>query len=120
MAEIHHLAYGWVNPVLAYVMSALGCLLGLLLMTKARARTGRRRVRLLAYAAVAIGGTGIWQMHFIAMLGFDVPATSIRYDPLRTAASLAIAVVVVGGRSEERRVGKECPQLCRSRWSPYH
>src|SRR5213595_606101 len=22
------------------------------------------------------------------------------------------------GRSEERRVGKECPQLCRSRWSP--
>ena len=22
--------------------------------------------------------------------------------------------------SEERRVGKECPQLCRSRWSPYH
>ena len=23
-------------------------------------------------------------------------------------------------RSEERRVGKECPSLCRSRWSPYH
>src|SRR5216117_4182619 len=22
-------------------------------------------------------------------------------------------------RSEERRVGKECPSLCRSRWSPY-
>ena len=30
----------------------------------------------------------------------------------------------VGGiaveRSEERRVGKECSLLCRSRWSPYH
>ena len=25
-------------------------------------------------------------------------------------------VTVIGGRSEERRVGKEC----RSRWSPYH
>ena len=23
-------------------------------------------------------------------------------------------------RSEERRVGKECRLLCRSRWSPYH
>ena len=23
-------------------------------------------------------------------------------------------------RSEERRVGKECNQVCRSRWSPYH
>ena len=22
--------------------------------------------------------------------------------------------------SEERRVGKECRRLCRSRWSPYH
>src|SRR3546814_9713274 len=26
----------------------------------------------------------------------------------------------VGGRSEERRVGKECVSTCRSRWSPYH
>src|SRR3546814_11643584 len=31
--------------------------------------------------------------------------------------------LVVGaeqGRSEERRVGKECVSTCRSRWSPYH
>jgi ribosomal protein L11 methyltransferase len=26
----------------------------------------------------------------------------------------------VPARSEERRVGKECRRLCRSRWSPYH
>src|SRR3546814_2862231 len=26
----------------------------------------------------------------------------------------------VMGRSEERRVGKECVSTCRSRWSPYH
>ena len=26
----------------------------------------------------------------------------------------------VTDRSEERRVGKECLRLCRSRWSPYH
>ena len=26
----------------------------------------------------------------------------------------------LGQRSEERRVGKECLRLCRSRWSPYH
>src|SRR3546814_4311836 len=25
-----------------------------------------------------------------------------------------------GGRSEERRVGKECVSTCRSRWQPYH
>src|SRR3546814_12448167 len=27
---------------------------------------------------------------------------------------------VAGGRSEERRVGKECVSTCRSRWSPYN
>jgi hypothetical protein len=27
---------------------------------------------------------------------------------------------VTAVRSEERRVGKECRRLCRSRWSPYH
>ena len=26
----------------------------------------------------------------------------------------------LGIRSEERRVGKECLSVCRSRWSPYH
>ena len=26
----------------------------------------------------------------------------------------------LSSRSEERRVGKECLRLCRSRWSPYH
>ena len=29
-------------------------------------------------------------------------------------------VSAASGRSEERRVGKECLRLCRSRWSPYH
>jgi peptide/nickel transport system ATP-binding protein len=29
-------------------------------------------------------------------------------------------VVESAPRSEERRVGKECRRLCRSRWSPYH
>ena len=28
--------------------------------------------------------------------------------------------IVAVGRSEERRVGKECSKQCRSRWSPYH
>ena len=31
-----------------------------------------------------------------------------------------LRAVADGVRSEERRVGKECLRLCRSRWSPYH
>ena len=29
-------------------------------------------------------------------------------------------ILIAQNRSEERRVGKECRPLCRSRWSPYH
>ena len=37
-------------------------------------------------------------------------------------ASFRIAHVIEAApfRSEERRVGKECLSVCRSRWSPYH
>src|SRR3546814_3680700 len=35
-------------------------------------------------------------------------------------ADIATGVVLFIGRSEERRVGKECVSTCRSRWSPYH
>src|SRR3546814_14431920 len=31
-----------------------------------------------------------------------------------------LAAPLHGRRSEERRVGKECVDTCRSRWSPYH
>ena len=35
-------------------------------------------------------------------------------------ADLREETLQLAGRSEERRVGKECVQPCRSRWSPYH
>ena len=37
-------------------------------------------------------------------------------DKLTQAQQLLLGTLVIGARSEERRVGKEC----RSRWSPYH
>ena len=36
------------------------------------------------------------------------------------ALVLVIGLWQLAGRSEERRVGKECHVVCRSRWSPYH
>ena len=37
-----------------------------------------------------------------------------------TLAAVRNAEVAGAERSEERRVGKECIAVCRSRWSPYH
>jgi NO-binding membrane sensor protein with MHYT domain len=96
LTEVHHFAHGWLNPALAYLMAVLGCLVGLLHTTKARTRPGARRVRMLLYATLAIGMTGVWEMHFIAMLGFEVPGSAVRYDETLLAASLGLAVAVVG------------------------
>ena len=41
-------------------------------------------------------------------------------DPAAPSLCLMGHTDVVPGRSEERRVGKECQSVCRSRWSPYH
>src|SRR3546814_4635526 len=43
-----------------------------------------------------------------------------RYADLGAEAELLAVDEAGGGRSEERRVGKECVSTCRSRWSPYH
>ena len=57
-------------------------------------------------------------------------ATSLAVHRLNTLPVPTVALVqggcfgggtgIVAGRSEERRVGKECHVVCRSRWSPYH
>jgi NO-binding membrane sensor protein with MHYT domain len=97
VAEIHHLTYGAVNPVVAYLIAFVGSLLGLVCTTRARAaRNRRRRTRWLVLAAITIGGAAVWLMHFTAMFGFDVPDSPVRYSPLLTVASLVVAVVTVG------------------------
>src|SRR3546814_17977241 len=68
---------------------------------------------------------------------FHLRATAKGFDgsvlTLEDGTTIAADMLVVGvgvsprtplaaaaGRSEERRVGKECVSTCRSRWSPYH
>ncbi|HET9172018.1 MAG TPA: MHYT domain-containing protein [Actinospica sp.] len=80
---------------LAYMMSCIGCGLGLLAMVRARASEGSARQRWLALGALAIGGTGIWIMHFIAMLGYSIANVTIKYNLPITIASLLLAIVVV-------------------------
>jgi len=96
VVHVNNFTEGALNPLLAYVMSCMGCFLGLRCTTRARAYQGAARARWLAMAALAIGSTGIWVMHFIAMLGFTIPGQSIRYNVPVTILSMVLAVVVVG------------------------
>jgi NO-binding membrane sensor protein with MHYT domain len=93
---VHGTVSGPSTPLLAYGMSCVGSALGLSAMSRARAVTGGARWRWLALAALSIGGTGIWVMHFIAMLGFSIPNVTITYALPATIISMLIAVVVVG------------------------
>ena len=96
MIHVNNFANGALNPALSYVVSCVGCFLGLRCTTRARAYQGAARARWLTLAALSIGTTGIWVMHFIAMLGFAIPGETIRYNVPFTILSMVIAVVVVG------------------------
>ncbi|MFF9193842.1 MHYT domain-containing protein [Streptomyces sp. NPDC014779] len=95
MGHLDHAAYGWLTPVLSYAMACIGAALGLRCTVRALDTTGRSRRNWLLTAASAIG-TGIWTMHFVAMLGFGVTGTDIRYDVPLTLLSLLVAMGVTG------------------------
>lgn len=57
-------------------------------------RTFAQRKISVALAAVALGG-GIWSMHFVAMLGLQMPFL-FYYDAVITLASALVAILVVG------------------------
>ena len=60
---------------------------------------------------------------FLKMVLFVVALSLILLSLLGTVAhatGLVDDTINAENRSEERRVGKECLRLCRSRWSPYH
>jgi NO-binding membrane sensor protein with MHYT domain len=95
MGSMTELGYGWLTPILSYLMAVLGSALGLRCMVRAVGSTGRVKRNWLITGASAIG-SGIWTMHFIAMLGFTVTGTEIRYNVPLTVLSLVGAMVFVG------------------------
>src|SRR6202035_1987841 len=65
MLTAHNFTYGLLTPALGFLMSCLGAFLGLRCTVRAMALDGRTRLRWLLLAALSIGTTGIWVMHFI-------------------------------------------------------
>ncbi|AZM50594.1 hypothetical protein DMB38_06010 [Streptomyces sp. WAC 06738] len=87
--------HGLLTPATAFVMAAVGSALGLRCTMRALTVEPARRAGWLLLGAVAIG-TGIFAMHFIAMMGFTADSVHINYDVPITLASLGVAIVVVG------------------------
>jgi NO-binding membrane sensor protein with MHYT domain len=92
---VHHFDMGIWLLFLSYITSVVGSVIGLACAHHSRSVTGTTRLVWLAFAAVSIGGVGIWLMHFIGMLGFATPGQPVRYDVARTMLSALIGIVAV-------------------------
>src|SRR3546814_13187673 len=72
-----------------------------------------------ALAQARTSGAGQAQLVALAQTALN----TARFGALTELAELTdegLALAQRTGRSEERRVGKECVSTCRSRWSPDH
>ena len=76
-------------------MSCMGAFIGLRCTTRARPFRRAARARWLLLGGVSIGITGVWLMHFIAMLGFTIPGETIAYNVPVTILSLLVVVGIV-------------------------
>lgn len=82
--------------VLSIFIAVFASYTALSLAGRLRTSAGRVRHAWLATAALALGG-GIWSMHFVAMLSFQLPMMQVTYDLALTILSLGIAVGLTGG-----------------------
>ncbi|MGD1881065.1 MAG: MHYT domain-containing protein [Paracoccaceae bacterium] len=85
------------NPMLVVFACAVAFVAGFTGLTLTRnlsEKTESQRKVAIALAAVSLGG-GIWSMHFVAMLGLQLPIL-FYYDAAITLASALLAILIVG------------------------
>jgi len=78
---------------LSFVVSAIGAFTALSAVSRARNERGEVNRFNVALGGIALGGVGIWSMHFIGMLAWKVDL-GVGYRLLETMVSLVAAVVV--------------------------
>jgi NO-binding membrane sensor protein with MHYT domain len=96
---------------LSYVAAVVGSFAALRCAAAIPFGRGRVNWNALWAAAIALGGGGIWFMHFIGMSAFDAPTSLlVRYDLVTTVGSMLAAIVVAAsalylvGRDPKRTV----------------
>ena len=80
--------------IASLAVSLMGSFTGLSLTYGINVLPGPQRKLSVAMAAIALGG-GIWSMHFVAMLGLELPVL-FYYDALTTLISALVAILMVG------------------------
>lgn len=87
-------SYNYALTVLSFIVAVIASYTALDLAGRLKTDSERRRQHWLFGGAVAMG-TGIWSMHFIAMLAFQLPLP-VNYDVWITLLSLICAIIASG------------------------
>lgn len=95
IGQVLNPTYAIGTVALSYVISFFGSLLALLCTRKMVRGDGSVDFAMLAGGAVALGGIGIWSMHFIGMVAYRLPVPVLYNLPL-TVVSLVAAIVISG------------------------
>jgi NO-binding membrane sensor protein with MHYT domain len=92
MNEVIAVTYNPFLLALSFAVSVLGSFVGLLACRRIAGADGRISWYNAASAAVAIGGVGVWAMHFIGMLALKVEL-AMGYAAVETLVSILAATV---------------------------
>lgn len=95
MSHVDHFTHGPITPAIGYVFMVMAAVIGLMCTVRARESSGGSKRNWLITGAASLAA-GIWTLHFIAMLGFRVSGSPVRYNVALTVISLIVAFLVVG------------------------
>ena len=87
-------SHDWRLVLAAFAVAMMAGFTGLSLTRGASALPSVQRKAVVAMSAIALGG-GIWSMHFVAMLGLQLPILYF-YDLLTTLISALVAILMTG------------------------
>src|SRR5689334_21936191 len=87
--------YQWMGVAISYIVAVLGSFAALQCARHMFDKQGKLDWAMGTSAAIALGGIGIWSMHFIGMLAYR-PGVSVAYEIFPTVLSLVAAIVISG------------------------
>jgi NO-binding membrane sensor protein with MHYT domain len=80
---------------LSYIVSVIGSLGALIAIREALNQDANDRGELIFAASLSLSLVGIWSMHFIGMLAFNMPNMNINYNWWLTIVSLLVCISVI-------------------------
>ncbi len=112
MNEVIQTTYSTPLVILAYLISAIGSYAALSATHRMQAQQGKRHLAHLGIAGIALGGIGVWSMHFVGMLalkmdiglGYSMVETVISLLAACLAAAWGLAIVAKNPRSWSRLI----------------